>query len=863
MAELDDGLILHLPLTESLQNGSIDKSSHRHEVHVRGRPKLLADPDLGAANRFSKKDSIHISALNLSASAAFTLQMWVRPVGNIESTGLILSLGNTGSKGFSLYSYPGERCGLEIYDQTGSAVSENIYDGLITSKLWSHLTFSYDGKSLTVWQNGNLIQNEDSFQGFTIPHIALTLIDLDFIGDLAQVRVYNRALSRDEINAQFATDHSLRSAYIESHPVILSLLDVNEVAAIYITDNPAGETLELELTNIAGRPVFLQALAGNPGPNNYHFELRFRPGTLPKNAIQPGPHQIMLDTNSDWKMSAPQINPNGTVSFYLIRSLEVDQSLQLDADRTLRIKLLNVRAEPATGSRASRLEMRYGNLHVGDQNNTLLNGSQISHFSILNHIGRQHLPLHVGFINGNTVIPGDKIKDNQLRLKLSNVSPELPIPWAPGNPVSDPTASYLEVSFDVELEHESKEWALTRLNESHNITMECVDNLLGPQIGVHIAERKQTLTSKGNHTVLQLDRTLSSKLREGQKVIYHHQPIENKSYVTAHVISIPGLPADAVVLDREINYQHGSVLFNATPTWKAIKSSGSGEPQRWKIYSEDATHLLAGDHIELLMKKIVTSLQPGHANLYIDYAHIPGYQPGRFVAEVEKSPVAVVNNNVGIGINNPVSRLQIGDGVHIKSDEMLVGAPNAEHVRITANYLEAKSRNPFSGSVSSDLRLQPNGGSVVIGPNEHMDQASIGLGNEINYSWIQAYGQKGRLFDYAPLKINPHGPHNVVIGNNSSYVGIGVDYPAAPLDVSGGHMVIRNNQISPPLSVENTLKQLNPGDLLVIVPQYNERGGASIDPIIRFYWYEQRRSNNQRIQVYRAELKGIPAFTIK
>ena len=152
-------------------------------------------------------------------------------------------------------------------------------------------------------------------------------------------------------------------------------------------------------------------------------------------------------------------------------------SHRLASERAERIALGNVRADPSLGARSARVELNYANLHLGGtvdehpvgQPLRLLHGSSVSQFSVLSHVGRAYLPLHACFIGGNTIIPGAHIRDNRLTIRLTNIEPELPIPWQAGDNPYAPRVSYFEIGFDYELDTEDKPWALCRLNEALTI----------------------------------------------------------------------------------------------------------------------------------------------------------------------------------------------------------------------------------------------------------------------------------------------------------------------------------------------------------------------------------------------------------
>ncbi|MGK7880327.1 MAG: LamG-like jellyroll fold domain-containing protein [Crocosphaera sp.] len=84
---------------------------------------------------------------------------------------------------------------------------------------------------------------------------------------------------------------------------------------------------------------------------------------------------------------------------------------------------------------------------------------------------------------------------------------------------------------------------------------------------------------------------------------------------------------------------------------KEIKNSAKeGESPEWIIDFDKETAIKAGEHLQITLSGIISSLPSGHANLYLRYENIPGYWDGTFVCTIEKSPILYnKNGNVGIG----------------------------------------------------------------------------------------------------------------------------------------------------------------------------------------------------------------------
>lgn len=139
------------------------------------------------------------------------------------------------------------------------------------------------------------------------------------------------------------------------------------------------------------------------------------------------------------------------------------------------------------------------------------------------------------------------------------------------------------------------------------------------------------------------------------------------------------------------------------------KSAGVNE---WRIPFRE---LAPDQYIELEISEILTDHPTGHTNLYMVHENIPGYWDSQHVCVVEKGPLAMRNNEVGIG-TLPEGKLHI---VNQNQDG--------------------------------------NGDTLILGPTS---QSNLRLGYHQNYSWIQSQGSK-------PLALNPAG-NKVAIGDTAS-----------------------------------------------------------------------------------------------
>ena len=200
-------------------------------------------------------------------------------------------------------------------------------------------------------------------------------------------------------------------------PINFDLYDENEDQVLYITDNVVGEELTLEISNNSNKPTKPKKLAGKASATNHHFELRFRSGVLYNNpaAVKLAGTQFEMFANKDGK---GKIKPNadGTLSLYF----KAKGSWTMQKGDKVMFQLNQIRAATAGGTRGTRMMLKYKNLlHVG--NSAAFSGHKEMHLNIINHQGKKHIPLHVGFIGSNTVL-NDGDHPNTLRLRITNCS---------------------------------------------------------------------------------------------------------------------------------------------------------------------------------------------------------------------------------------------------------------------------------------------------------------------------------------------------------------------------------------------------------------------------------------------------------
>lgn len=286
---------------------------------------------------------------------------------------------------------------------------------------------------------------------------------------------------------------------------------------------------------------------------------------------------------------------------------------------------------------------------------------------------------------------------------------------------------------------------------------------------------------------------------------------EMKAWALARANELGELTVTAHIIRRGKEEVDDTVPLKVTSL-----AAGQSPSRQWEIAPTQNTVLNPLDTIEINLVDIVTSLPTGSTNLYLHYDNISGYQDGRFVIPILKSPLMFSGGNVGIGTSNPGQKLDVAGNIvganlslartNISRGALFLATSGDFNHALYNNYSNVDGEgaqdsakwNVFAGlnirtgsgtqkktalaidvngkvgigTASSEAKLQiinanqnAHGGTLILGPT---DQANLRLGYDQDYSWIQSHGLK-------PLAINP-------VGNN---VGIGTSEPQDMLHVQG------------------------------------------------------------------------------
>lgn len=478
---INPGLVVHLEMDEIVSGQVKDSTDFGVHGTVYGDPLVVDDNTFGKCLSFDGDgDYLELAeAVNLGISDGtsnvyglkdnnFTVSAWVNhSVFKNEDSTVLGTDEREDYKGLHLTVRDQKPfMGFFTMDIPGSVV--------MSQNRWYHVAFIYDkdlGKQL-IYVDGVLDTGDyrGPFLGTGILRVGRWSSERYFNGKMAHFRIYNRALTAQELindmTRDKASDTSMMELYNAAHPLDFYLNDDDGRHVMYIDDAAQTHNLDFEIVNRSDQAVSIPAGSGTVSATNYHFELRFRPVTLSsasKTALA-----ALTAPGTNWSMAYAHNDSNGSDSLYFLSTAE----RTLNAGGTEKITLPNVTADPGKGARGTRVETLYAGLTY---RNETISGHLLEHMSIINHTGKEHIPLHSGFQYGNKVQNDGNIP-NYLYLRLTNVlEPDPDHPERAGitfNGTSHTNPTKFILSFDSEASGESKSWALATDSQVRAIAVE-------------------------------------------------------------------------------------------------------------------------------------------------------------------------------------------------------------------------------------------------------------------------------------------------------------------------------------------------------------------------------------------------------
>ncbi len=247
--ETGAGLILYYSFDNDRDGKVRDNSGYGHHGVVSGNV-LYEKSFKGNAVCFTAKDSFVMcpdKELNVNGWKQVTVSIWVL-FNRFTTYGCVVSRGEvTGERAGGIWLFAGGTSGGAWYPSLFRILNEDGGidlkgtgfekggDGYPVLGKWYHMAGTYDGKNVSLYVNGELNASlEAPKQGAGIKDIPATKLvigtdgmqsritawtDVYFDGRVDEVRIYNRALAKEEIRALYKADSAMADkTYDNSSP---------------------------------------------------------------------------------------------------------------------------------------------------------------------------------------------------------------------------------------------------------------------------------------------------------------------------------------------------------------------------------------------------------------------------------------------------------------------------------------------------------------------------------------------------------------------------------------------------------------------------------------------------------------------
>lgn len=710
MSASNNGLLLHLAFDEIEEGKVFDLSDNNKDGSIEGAPQIVPDDAFGSCFSFNEGgaasgDHVVVKDVGLTGqNPAHTIEAWVNFKAIPKGRSWVLVLGQyaPGSHHWLLSQNGATQLGV-----WGGAQAKPI----LLKEEWVHIATVYDGKVLNCYING-VAQGQPQPAQFSFANATLSLVkgpsgEIDYKGKIAGLRVYNRALSAEEITRDMGDDQTAAASFHQTYPIDFNLFDEDDHQVLYIDDDPAAHSLNFEIANASRKTINLIKMNGAAaGAENHNFELQFRPGTLSAASLS----KIAV-AESNWSM-AKATQPDGAVSLYFL----APGGGTINSGDKMKLTLRNASADAADGARGTRVELNYRQLQYPDTASPI-SGNRVQHLSIVNQSGRKNIPLHAGFVGSNLVL-NDNASSTDLVLRITNLLKDKSIPL---NPAKSAAPSKFIISFDSQADGEIKEWALGTTAQVRAII---------PQSPGWNAPRED----QGASSQWVLTHNTKNSLAPGEAILVTLKNIisslpSGHTHLYLHYENIPGYWDGQFVCAIEkapILYRNDKVGIGVPNPGEKLDVAGNAAVSGSVIAGRVSLARLNEKRGALFL---ATSGDFNHA-LYNNYSNVDG----EGVWDGSKW-------NTYAGLN-----IRVGVANTKKSALFIDGAGN----------VGVGSTGPQAKLHIQHQNQDANGNALVIGP---MNQSNLRLGYHQDYSWAQSHGSK-------PLAINPVG-NNVGIGTTN------------------------------------------------------------------------------------------------
>ena len=203
-AHIQDGLVAWWKMDEGSGTTTADSSGQGKTGSFSGSPAWISGYR-NKALKFSGGSSLTFS--NITTTSTFTFSAWINPTGVNATYNSIIVQDNTNG----LWFVPGSGFTWEI------GGTDHFSSASVSNNIWSHVALVVNGGSATWYINSAAQGTAAGCTGFTFVEIGDDGVGSDVLeGSLDDVRIYNRALSAQEITYLYSNAVQIKNAVIKN-----------------------------------------------------------------------------------------------------------------------------------------------------------------------------------------------------------------------------------------------------------------------------------------------------------------------------------------------------------------------------------------------------------------------------------------------------------------------------------------------------------------------------------------------------------------------------------------------------------------------------------------------------------------------
>lgn len=383
-------------------------------------------------------DTGDIAPTLAAATQQITIEFWAEPADGPDST-------SNGQRRQQLLTSGAINVWLEgrsLHWQINNTLTQAIAD-VTGLHHWAIVVDNFDAApSLTIYRDGAACQvvstaiAPPTTESQPKPETALTtwMIGAEqngWTGKLAHLRIWSAALDAAQLEKNIRRDVTAHTSFKASTGFEWQLLNGEDEPALYIQGL---QTIFLEIHNVTqSTHLVIPKDEGSASVEHYHLQLVFRPGTLANQALENFKEAFSrLADNTGWDVSVDQWEEQDCLSFLWVGTANIAHK-SLNNGEKLKLQLPGLAAAPGSGSRTSRVMLRYDQLQLNSDGREIfsgpISGNRIQLLNILYRpfgyrpFGYRKLPLDVGVVGAPVVLTNGE-KETSLTLYLKNLKSE-------------------------------------------------------------------------------------------------------------------------------------------------------------------------------------------------------------------------------------------------------------------------------------------------------------------------------------------------------------------------------------------------------------------------------------------------------